>query len=632
MRHFWKQMLALMMVIIVIASTTGCGNSGISGKINLVSDGQSDYVIMIPAEATEAETYAAEELQMFFEKSTKVKLPIVKENEKDGKTSRIISVGHTTQFLESGIKLDEEKLYTDGFLLESKGNTIYITGAQDRGTLYGCYDFLERYLGIRFFAADETKIPKYKDLSVGDIHVEEIPDFWGRDSHFYSTIYNPTFAARMRQNGVRVNLDAKYGYGSMREWSTSWAHTFLDLVPPDEYYEEHPDWYTNPNVINGEASQICLTNPDVEKAVVEHLKKWIEEQPLAKYFSVSQMDIAGSCQCEHCQASDQKYLKSGTLIRFVNQVAKDIKEWADQKYPDREIYVVTFAYQHTTSAPVRTLTDGTLEPLDPSVVPADNVFVRVTSIWNCFEHDLMDTDCSYNLSFHDSLEGWASLTDNLVMWNYTCNFFNYLLPFNNYQTMARNYRSFKEYGITEILDNGAYDSPQTEMQDLRIYVQSKLMWDVDQDENQLIDEFVEGYYKEAAPYIKEYLEMQRTHFASLDADGDFHMRLYDETPNITDPQNYPKRYLEQQMALFDEALDELSKLPEGDKRAKLEKRVISASLAPRYMVLINYLTYYDESTLEEFAQKFFEDCDSVGLTRYREAMPVVSLQEQYLDE
>lgn len=198
--------------------------------------------------------------------------------------------------------------------------------------------------------------------------------------------------------------------------------------------------------------------------------------------------------------------------------------------------------------------------------------------------------------------------------------------------MARNYRSFKEYGITEILDNGAYDSPQTEMQDLRVYVQSKLMWDVDQDENQLIDEFVEGYYKDAAPYIKEYLEMQRTHFASLDADGDFHMRLYDETPNITDPQNYPKRYLEQQMALFEEALEELSKLPEGDKRAKLEKRVISASLAPRYMVLINYLTYYDESSLEEFAQKFFEDCDSVGLTRYREAMPVVSLQEQYLDE
>ena len=55
-------------------------------KEYLVKDGASDYKIVISANASKTEKYAAEELRYFIEKSTAVKLPI--DSDANGRTER----------------------------------------------------------------------------------------------------------------------------------------------------------------------------------------------------------------------------------------------------------------------------------------------------------------------------------------------------------------------------------------------------------------------------------------------------------------------------------------------------------------------------------------------------------------
>lgn len=83
-----------------------------------------------------------------------------------------------------------------------------------------------------------------------------------------------------------------------------WAvHTFYQFMPPSEFYDEHPEYYS---LIDGkrihERAQLCLTNPDVLDIITERLKQAIKENPSNLIYSVSQNDWKNPCQCNKCQA------------------------------------------------------------------------------------------------------------------------------------------------------------------------------------------------------------------------------------------------------------------------------------------------------------------------------------------
>ena len=50
-------------------------------------------------------------------------------------------------------------LGNEGLRLKLSSENIFITGGKPRGTLYGVYEFAEKYLGIRFLTFDDTYIP-----------------------------------------------------------------------------------------------------------------------------------------------------------------------------------------------------------------------------------------------------------------------------------------------------------------------------------------------------------------------------------------------------------------------------------------------------------------------------------------
>ena len=150
----------------------------------LVSNGKCDLEIVVPEEAGETAKYAGEELRKFLQQGCGVKIPL--KSTRSGAKYAII-LGDNALRRKAFPEFDPAKLTRDGFYILRKNGDIYIAGHDDkskqirkflnsrsgtwwndtyfeRGTLFGAYDFMERFAGIRFFFDGEigTVVPKLK--------------------------------------------------------------------------------------------------------------------------------------------------------------------------------------------------------------------------------------------------------------------------------------------------------------------------------------------------------------------------------------------------------------------------------------------------------------------------------------
>ena len=224
MKQFvYKTTCLLLGCMFVGASFVGCTNgnqSSSSGNENpsrgmeriIVENGESAYKIVKSENASECENFAAEELQIFLNESCGIALPIVTDTQTQN-SDKIISVGKTSCLENSGIEINYDELEYDGFVIQTKDEDIYIDGARDRATLYGVYDFLEKYVGIRFLTNEYTHIPELEKLSVYDLNEIEVPDFQLRSYWMQDTQNESYFAAKKRMICIYNRSGEKYGGG-----------------------------------------------------------------------------------------------------------------------------------------------------------------------------------------------------------------------------------------------------------------------------------------------------------------------------------------------------------------------------------------------------------------------------------
>jgi hypothetical protein len=68
----------------------------------------------------------------------------------------------------------------------------------------------------------------------------------------------------------------------------------------------------------------------VQRIALETVMRWMEQNPNATIFSVSQNDNVAYCRCEKCAAVDaEEGSPAGLLLRFVNTIAAE----AAKKHP-----------------------------------------------------------------------------------------------------------------------------------------------------------------------------------------------------------------------------------------------------------------------------------------------------------
>ena len=68
---------------------------------------------------------------------------------------------------------------------------------------------------------------------------------------------------------------------------------------------------------------------------------------------IGQEDNFSFCDCPRCRAAVKKYgSESAVMMRFANKVARSVAAWTKENLPERDIRLVTFAYNKTSPPPV----------------------------------------------------------------------------------------------------------------------------------------------------------------------------------------------------------------------------------------------------------------------------------------
>jgi hypothetical protein len=452
----------------------------------LVVNAASQFTIVRPADASPALVYAAEELQRFTREMTGVELSIIADDQPLPAHAILLGITrHTERVL--GEKPDLEELQDDGFRLVARPPHLLIIGSPVRGTLYGVYELLEKYGGCRWYARHHRSIPRRDAWTIPQIDETEIPAFAMREP-FWWGMFDGDFAARCKVNGNRPELQKKHG-DKIRFGGGLFVHTFYPLMPPSEFFAEHPEYYSERDgKRTAERAQLCLTNSDVVRIVTERVLARIRQDPQARLFSVSQNDWGGWCQCSECRVIDHREgSPSGTMIHFVNQVAEAV----EKEFPD--VWIETLAYQYTRHPP-------------KTLKPRHNVVPRLCTIECDFSVPLNASTYEENREFVKDIQGWAAITDKLYVWDYTTNFGHYLSPHPNFGCLQGNVQFFRDNRVVGLFEQGAYQSPHAEFAELRAWVLAKLLWDPDQDLERLYQDFFHGYYGPAARLIRQYFD------------------------------------------------------------------------------------------------------------------------------
>lgn len=468
---------------VLIACLASLPAAADAAALTLVKDGKSPYVFVVPDQATAVEQTAAGELQTFLEQVTGAKMPVRAEKEVPADAPQIV-LGACERSRQLVPDARAAAAKPDRICLKTVGDALVLTGTPPRGTLYAVYTFLEDVVGCRWWTSTEATIPKKPTLEIPELDIRYAPALISREA-FYRDAFESPFAARLKLNGHFMQLPREYG-GHIP--IVGWCHTFFAILPPAQYFAEHPDWYS---LVNGQRSadgtQLCLTNEAMRKEFVRVVLQRLRAEEDPRIISVSQNDWGGRCQCPQCAEQEKaEESPSGPLVHFVNAVAEQV----EKEFPD--VFVETLAYQYTRQAPKH-------------VRPRRNVLIRLCSI-----------ECSYsqplgtgpqNEKFRTDMEQWSAVAPQLYVWNYVTNFANFLLPHPNLSSLDDDLRFFVQHKTLGLFEQGDAYTTTGDFIRLRAWVLAHLMWDPRRDQAALVREFLEGYYGPAAPHLLAYLEL-----------------------------------------------------------------------------------------------------------------------------
>jgi hypothetical protein len=478
--------------------------------------------------------------------------------------------------------------------------------------MYGIYDFLYYNLGVKMWANEEITVPKHEKVYLKDFDYKSVPDISNRSLGIWYQKYPEILEYRLKLN-----------HNNGKNW-IAWCHTSFELLPPDTYQKEHPDWYY-PYDASAEKrpQQLCYTNKEMKAELINVLKARVEANPV-KYglLQIGQQDNSAFCDCESCTAEIEKYGYGGLFMRFMNEVADIMNPWVEETYSgERTVKWVMFAYGKTVPAPVTKNEDGSYTPVDQSVVAHENVGVMIAPLGSDWSHSLVDGE--HNEKTKASIEGWLAIKPEFYIYTYNVVFDNQMIFMDHWSYVKESYQIFEQIGAEYIFDQSASHC-SLPFFELSNYVRSELLWDLNTDVEGAIDDFMAAYYKAAAPKVKEYFDLVRTRYKIIEEnrkaeDKDFWLPSYVRNDSALLSEEYwPKEWLLNGIRIYDEALALCEEIQDPTEREMAIKRVKAERLSPIYLLMQLYRSTLNSVDIKYYMAEFKEGCDLNAITYYTE--------------
>jgi hypothetical protein len=431
-----------------------------SPDIRLVTGKRSDFSIVIASGSDSLTSAAAVTLRDYLFKISGAKIPVISNSEEDG---RYIFIGMNS-IKDPLLKSKISEFGDEEFIIRTSAESIFLGGKTGVSNFNAAVTFLEEYLGCMKFTGTEEFIPSNDNISLAEGEKTIKPAFTFRHPHFMD-----------RQNKEYLSW---HKLNSFDNWGL-YVHTFQKLCPQEKYFDTHPEFFSFVNGKRIRDGQLCLSNPEVIKLLGDNLAELMAQQPVKKYWSVSQNDCINFCECDNCKKLYQKYGNvSGAYIEMANKLA--------ERFPDKQIS--TLAYQFTRQAPV-------------NIVPLPNVNIMFCSI-ECNRSMPLATD-PRSAGFVADMQAWEKISNNIYVWDYVVQFKTYLCPFPNFHVLKPNIQFFRDHNGAMMFQQGS-GNQWSDMGELKQYLISKLLWNPEVNTDSVINRFIDKYYGPASEYIAKY--------------------------------------------------------------------------------------------------------------------------------
>ena len=207
------------------------------GKLNLVVDGASKYVIVRGENAYISEITATTELQSYLKQITGVEIPIVTDSAEASEYE--IVVGKTNR--ETDGMFDRSELGDDGLVIKTVGEKLFLVGGEQRGTLYSVYEFLEAYAGCRFYTNTFEIVPSMTTLSIDEIAEDkQIPVFTTRVTN-WTQQNGGEYKPKRKLSGGAIGSTIPEEFGGSEVWTGHGAgHTINFMIGSGGGADDNP--------------------------------------------------------------------------------------------------------------------------------------------------------------------------------------------------------------------------------------------------------------------------------------------------------------------------------------------------------------------------------------------------------
>jgi hypothetical protein len=386
---------------------------------------------------------------------------------------------------------------TEGFAIRTEPKSVVITAADQNGLAWGMYEFLERFVGVRFYWPDYgndfghsgTSIVERESLLIDPVHLTDAPAFPKRE--------------RWPSGGPRIGEARMSDHDRRMRCGDTWPVQLIVHAPHgwDKIYKEsRPEIFQLRKDGRRDFNMLCYGDPLTLKTYLEEIalqrKKQETDETIQRgrailqgnSITVSPADAAVACRCEDCRALwDKEGCHYGTASKVLGTFVANLGREVQERWPD--MTVIFLPYKNCTMAP-------------KGIDFTDNVQVQICGMPGLAQYK----DSAIWDRMQSNVDSWVNLTGNRIQnWHYSCWPANrteavYLFP----HTIQKYYRHNRDKTVGTFI-NGVKD--HWPRQHLSLYVWLKVLWDPDVHVDAIIDTYCRRMYGPAAGTMRQVVDM-----------------------------------------------------------------------------------------------------------------------------
>ena len=492
----------------------------------VISAGNTEVVL--DADAPKTVRFAASELTNFLASVLACDIPVVN---KPTSGRQGIYLGDSPASRSKGISVDN--LARDAFWIAADGTNVYIVGRDDpkedtgrsihsphtgywaqyheHATLFGVYEFLERYAGVRMYFPGElgTITPRMDSVRVPRTAEIVAPDFLVRNySAFSDGIY---FEGKRRDAKLLPERKLNYQRNRMQSVYVPCCHGMNGFDIPRRFAQTHPEYMmmyrkngklvrnVHPFDIPRNSGQICHSSHVYDEMFRDILSYAKGEPPSCRgvaekswpimtfrrpWVDIMPQDGYQPCQCEKCQKAyrngEEHYASELIWGRTVELAERISKAGAD-------IRITQMAYP-----PYRRIPDI---PIPGNV----EVMVAESGPWACSNPQQLSRE-------YDEIRRWSEKIGRKVwVWTYPNKYGAMNLPDipnGTPRAWAKYYRDISPWVF------GAFAECENDRffyNCLSYYVFGKVCWNVNVDVEKLLDEYFRLMFGKGAVHMARFV-------------------------------------------------------------------------------------------------------------------------------